>query len=55
MFTANTKKIFFTKDLNATTDYGHMKSKALIQIPTPIRYLGYGYKGLVFFVEIMVE
>ena len=29
-------------------DYGHTKAKSLIQIPNPNKYLGCGYKGLVF-------
>ena len=47
--------------MHSYTDYGHTKAKSQILCgpnsnPTPKKkYLGVGYKGLVFFVEIMVE
>ena len=43
------------RDSNSTylpsTDYGHTKAKSLILCgpnPNPNKYLGFGYKGLVF-------
>ena len=34
--------------MHYVTDYGHMRAKSLVQIPIPNKYLGLGYKGLVF-------
>ena len=35
--------------MNKPTNYGHTEAKAQIQISIPNKYLGCGYKGLVFF------